>query len=81
MKLFNKRARPPLPPEVHLSETALDFMNNRCLAKDPRDRPMARDLLQHPFITNVDSSWTFAASKIGKAVARKAPKSINAVAP
>ncbi|CAD6585096.1 MAG: hypothetical protein TREMPRED_004049, partial [Tremellales sp. Tagirdzhanova-0007] len=80
-ELFNKRARPPLPPEVHLSETALDFMNNRCLAKDPRDRPMARDLLQHPFITNVDSSWTFAASKIGKAVARKAPKSINAVAP
>ena len=79
-QLFNKRARPPLPPDVHLSEVALDFMNSRCLAKNPRDRPMARDLLEHQFITDIDEDWTFAASKIGKAVAKKAPKHIIAAA-
>jgi len=41
---------------------------------------MARDLLQHQFITDVDPSWTFAGSRIGKAVAKKAPKSIKAMA-
>lgn len=76
-QLFNKRARPPLPPDIRLSNTALDFMNERCLAKDPSNRPVARDLLQHPFITDVDRNWTFAGSKIGKAVAKRAPKTIR----
>jgi hypothetical protein len=39
---------------------------------------MARELLQHPFIRNIDAKWTFANSKIGKAVAKRAPKKIVA---
>lgn len=70
-ELFSNRARPPLPPDMHLSETALDFMNEKCLAKNPRDRPMAVDLLKHPFITEFDPNWTFAGSKIGKAVKKR----------
>ncbi|WVF69666.1 hypothetical protein IAT40_004445 [Kwoniella sp. CBS 6097] len=77
-ELFNKRARPPLPPEIHLSDIALDFMNEKCLATDPRDRPMAKDLLQHPFILDRDENWTFAESKIGKAVAKRGAKRVQA---
>ncbi|WVR04740.1 hypothetical protein IAU60_001751 [Kwoniella sp. DSM 27419] len=77
-ELFNKRARPPLPPEIHISDIALDFLNNKCLATDPRDRPMARDLLQHPFILEKDPRWTFENSKIGKAVAKRGAKRVQA---
>ena len=77
VQLFNKRARPPLPPDLKLSPAALDFMNEKCLAKDPSNRPFARDLLQHPWILDVDRNWTFEKSKIGKAVAKRAPKTIR----
>ncbi|KAK8847534.1 hypothetical protein IAR55_005392 [Kwoniella newhampshirensis] len=76
-ELFNKRARPPLPPDIHLSDTALDFLYNKCLATDPRDRPMARDLLEHRFIKEKDKKWTFAESKIGKAVAKRGAKTVR----
>ncbi|WWD21625.1 hypothetical protein CI109_106111 [Kwoniella shandongensis] len=76
-ELFNKRARPPLPPDIHLSDTALDFLYNKCLATDPRDRPMARDLLEHRFIQEKDEKWTFAESKIGKAVAKRGAKTVR----
>lgn len=77
-QMFNHRARPPIPADVQLSPPALDFLNERCLAKDPGDRPVAWELLKHPFITEVDPKWTFANSKIGKAVAKKAPKTVRA---
>ncbi|WWC59626.1 uncharacterized protein I303_102185 [Kwoniella dejecticola CBS 10117] len=77
-ELFNKRARPPLPADIHLSETQLDFMNTKCLATDPRDRPMAKDLLQHSFIRDKDPTWTFKDSKIGKAVAKRGAKRVQA---
>ncbi len=41
---------------------------------------MAKELLDHPFITEIDEDWTFGASKIGKAVAKKAPKHIKGFA-
>lgn len=75
--MFHDRSRPPLPEDIHLSDIALDFMNDKCMAKDPRDRPMASELLKHQFITERDPNWTFAASKIGKAVAKRVPKSIK----
>lgn len=62
---------------MRLSPNALDFMNERCLAKDPSDRPMAKELLQHPWILDSDKGWTFEKSKIGKAVAKTAPKSMS----
>ena len=52
-------------------------MYDQCLAKDPAERPMVRELLQHPWITEVDRNWTFEKSKIGKAVAKRAPKTIR----
>lgn len=73
-QLFNKRSRPPLPPDIVLSSVALDFLNEKCLATDPRNRPMARDLLQHEFIKDKDLTWTFKDSKIGKAVAKRGAK-------
>ncbi|WWC68103.1 uncharacterized protein I206_102024 [Kwoniella pini CBS 10737] len=77
-ELFNKRARPPLPSDIHLSEIQLDFMNTKCLATHPEDRPMAKDLLQHPFILDKDRNWTFKDSKIGKAVAKRGAKRVQA---
>lgn len=68
-QLANTRAAPPVPDDVTLSATADDFLNKKCFAPNPRDRPVADDLLRHSFITDRDSDWTFADSKIGKAVA------------
>ncbi|ORY24027.1 kinase-like domain-containing protein, partial [Naematelia encephala] len=78
-ELFNKRSRPPLPPDIHLNDVALDFMNEKCLAKDPRDRPTAKELMEHRFIAERDPTWSFATSKIGKAVAKKAPRTMKAM--
>lgn len=44
------------------------------MAKNPADRPMAKELLKHPFITEYDSKWTFKDSTIGKAVAKNGVK-------
>ena len=60
-----------------LSAVALDFMNNRCLASDPNNRPMAHELLGHPFITEYDPNWVFSGSKIGKAIAKKGAKALK----
>lgn len=68
-QLANTRAAPPVPDDVNLSPVADDFLNKRCFAPNPRDRPTATDLLRHPFILDVDPMWTFAESAIGKAVA------------
>ncbi|KAL7419201.1 mitogen-activated protein kinase kinase kinase [Cryptotrichosporon argae] len=76
LQLFN-RTGPPLAPDLHLSPVALDFLFQNCLATDPRERPMAVDLLQHPFITERDPSWTFEKSKIGKAVAKRGVRGVR----
>jgi len=68
-QLANTRAAPPVPEDVTLSSVADDFLNKKCFASNPRDRPVAEELLLHPFITDRDPTWTFMDSKIGKAVA------------
>lgn len=68
-KLANTRAAPPVPDDVTLSPVADDFLNKKCFASSPRDRPVAEELLRHPFITDRDPNWTFMDSKIGRAVA------------
>lgn len=68
-QLANTRAAPPVPDDVTLSSTADDFLNKRCFAPNPRDRPTASELLHHPFILDVDPGWTFEKSAIGRAVA------------
>lgn len=40
---------PPIPKEENLSPALCDFIN-KCMAKDPIERPSAEELLQHPFI-------------------------------
>lgn len=52
-----------------LSPVAEDFLNRQCFASNPHDRPTAAELLAHRFITDVDPTWTFANSGIGRAVA------------
>jgi mitogen-activated protein kinase kinase kinase len=60
--------RPPVPDDVVLSATANDFMNEKCLAIEPNDRPTAEELKRHPFITDFDPRWTFADSNLGRLV-------------
>lgn len=45
--MVNKQKTPPIPE--HLSENAKDFLA-KCLQFDPKKRPMAIDLINHPFM-------------------------------
>ena len=71
------RKGPPVPNDVKLDDAAEDFLNVKCLALDPKDRPTALELLKHPFITVTDENWTFKDSKIGRNVASMAPRTIS----
>ncbi|WOL00076.1 mitogen-activated protein kinase kinase kinase YODA-like isoform X1 [Canna indica] len=48
-KIGNSRELPPIPD--HLSDDGKDFVR-KCLQRDPSKRPMASELLQHPFVKN-----------------------------
>ncbi|GHJ85831.1 hypothetical protein NliqN6_2233 [Naganishia liquefaciens] len=66
--------RPPVPDDVVLSATANDFMNEKCLAIEPNERPTAEELKRHPFIVDCDPTWTFADSNLGRLVNAGAAK-------
>ncbi|ORX33974.1 hypothetical protein BD324DRAFT_637857 [Kockovaella imperatae] len=68
---------PPIPTDIGISSTAMDFMTQRCLVHSSENRATAAECLRHPFITEVDSKWTFAQSKIGKFLAKKETKSVR----
>ena len=44
---------PPLPEKA--SENARDFLRS-CFLVDPKARPTASQLLQHPFVAGIDSA-------------------------
>ncbi|KAJ9104786.1 hypothetical protein QFC19_003927 [Naganishia cerealis] len=67
-KVGQHNKKPPIPKDVILSDTANDFMTEKCLAIEPNQRPTAEELKRHPFITEFDPNWTFADSNLGKLV-------------
>ncbi|BEJ12590.1 hypothetical protein CspHIS471_0210500 [Cutaneotrichosporon sp. HIS471] len=69
-----QRCTPSIPSDVRLSAQALKFLFECCLVIDPNDRPTAVELLEHEFVTDLDPTWTFHESRIGKAVARRLDK-------
>lgn len=74
VQMFSNKRSPPLPPDIHLSLAANDFLNVRCLAYEPANRPVAKDLIEHAFIQDVNPRWTFAESDIGRKVAKNGEK-------
>ncbi|BEI89689.1 uncharacterized protein CcaverHIS019_0210510 [Cutaneotrichosporon cavernicola] len=73
LKLFHQ-CRPSIPSDVRFSAQALKFLFECCLVIDPNARPTAVELLEHEFVTDLDPTWTFHESRIGKAVARRLDK-------
>ncbi|GAA5826094.1 hypothetical protein JCM11251_007162 [Rhodosporidiobolus azoricus] len=61
-KLGAERMRPPLPPDVQLSENAEKFVSD-CLAIEPEDRPKASEAKHHPFLV-IDPGWSFAQTSL-----------------
>ncbi|KAF8168185.1 kinase-like domain-containing protein [Crassisporium funariophilum] len=57
MKLSQDKLAPPLPGDVRLSETAEHF-RRECFHPDPKDRPSATFLLQHPYL-DLPREWHF----------------------
>ncbi|KAF7347894.1 MAP kinase kinase kinase mkh1 [Mycena venus] len=69
LQLYSKKP-PPIPPNIRagLSELALDF-RNECFAIDPRDRPTAAVLRNHPYLEPTPG-WVFDLSQIERSHAR-----------
>lgn len=51
-KIGNSKELPAIPE--HLSDEAKDFVR-KCLQREPRHRPTAAQLLEHPFVKNASS--------------------------
>ncbi|GAA5897041.1 hypothetical protein JCM6882_007339 [Rhodosporidiobolus microsporus] len=61
-KLGAERMRPPVPPDVQLSENAEKFVSD-CLQIEPEDRPKASEAKHHPFLV-IDPGWSFAQTSL-----------------
>ncbi|BGP13263.1 mitogen-activated protein kinase kinase kinase [Rhodosporidiobolus nylandii] len=57
-KLGAERMRPPLPPDVQLSDFADQFVSD-CLQIEPANRPKASEAKNHPFLA-IEPGWSFA---------------------
>ncbi|KAJ7244724.1 kinase-like domain-containing protein [Mycena haematopus] len=70
LKLYNDKLPPPVPTGIlsGLSELALDF-RRECFAMDPRDRPTAAVLQNHPYLQRTPG-WVFQLSDIERSPAR-----------
>ncbi|BGP67636.1 mitogen-activated protein kinase kinase kinase [Rhodotorula toruloides] len=62
-KLGAERMRPPLPPDVNLSDYADQFVSD-CLQIEPERRPKASEAKHHPFLTTLDPNWSFTQSSL-----------------
>ncbi|GEM09356.1 mitogen-activated protein kinase kinase kinase [Rhodotorula toruloides] len=76
-KLGAERMRPPLPPDVNLSEYADHFVSD-CLQIEPDRRPKASEAKHHPFLATLDTNWSFTQSLLYQIMAaeeerRRAP--------
>ncbi|KAF9076204.1 kinase-like domain-containing protein [Rhodocollybia butyracea] len=52
-----RRLAPPIPPELLLSDEAMDF-KDKVFARDPQDRPSAAKLKLHPYLV-MEPGWEF----------------------
>ncbi|KAJ6512761.1 kinase-like domain-containing protein [Mycena sanguinolenta] len=70
LKLYTEKLPPPIPQGVlsGLSELALDF-HRECFAMDPRQRPTAAVLRNHPYLQRTPS-WVFQLSDIERSIPR-----------
>ncbi|BGP37195.1 mitogen-activated protein kinase kinase kinase [Rhodotorula kratochvilovae] len=67
-KLGAERMRPPLPPDVQLSEFAEQFVS-ACLQIEPDMRPTAADAKRDPFLTSLDPTWSFTQTSLYRIMA------------
>ncbi|KIK70907.1 hypothetical protein GYMLUDRAFT_124649, partial [Collybiopsis luxurians FD-317 M1] len=56
-KLYTQKLPPPIPPELLLSDEAMDF-RDKVFARDPARRPSAATLRSHPYLL-MSPGWTF----------------------
>lgn len=62
LKLSQQKLPPPVPSDLVLSESASDF-RRQCFQIDPRDRPSAAELQEHPYLV-LPAGWRFELSEI-----------------
>ncbi|KAF5385483.1 hypothetical protein D9757_005348 [Collybiopsis confluens] len=57
IKLYTQKLPPPIPPEMLLSDEAMDF-RDKAFARDPKNRPSAATLRLHSYLV-MSPGWTF----------------------
>lgn len=67
-KIGKTKLAPPIPESINqvISSEAKDFIK-KCFIINTDERPTARELLQHPFMT-IDSTFSFETTRLGKTI-------------